>query len=173
MEDFNPIRRWFAEWRGRWHNVNGTAVLRLGDAAGESKLSVRNSNDEEVFYFASNGTSNIEPVEGETGEALLRGGSRSLLGNLVVADGVTVDGVTINDAITNFALSSTGFDSSTTTLTFFGSLASSGIVGVFSSFTGSSMTTALTGSTGRCSGLVYILTGRTTFEPDAPAISIA
>lgn len=96
MEDLNPIRRWFAEWRTRWHNINGTAVLRLGDAAGESRLSIRNSDDEEVFYFASNGTSNIEPIDGEEGQALLRGGGRSLIGNLVVATGVTVDGVDIS-----------------------------------------------------------------------------
>ena len=96
MEDLNPIRRWFAEWRTRWHNINGTAVLRLGDAAGESRLSIRNSDDEEVFYFASNGTSNIEPIDGEEGQALLRGGDRSLIGNLVVATGVTVDGVDIS-----------------------------------------------------------------------------
>lgn len=96
MEDINPIRRWFAEWRGRWMNIAGSAILRLGDAAGESKLSIRNSDDQEVFFFKSNGTSNIEPVEGEEGEALLRGGSRSLIGDLTVASGVKVDGVDIS-----------------------------------------------------------------------------
>lgn len=96
MEDLNPIRRWFAEWRSRWHNVNGTAVLRLGDAAGNTRLSIRNSDDQEVFFFKSNGTSNIEPIEGNEGQALLRGGSRSLIGDLVVADGIKVDGVDIS-----------------------------------------------------------------------------
>lgn len=59
MEQQNALLRWFKELRDKIRSINGNIAVRLGDAAGATRLSIRDSDGVEVAWIDSNGGSSL------------------------------------------------------------------------------------------------------------------
>lgn len=55
----NTLLRWFNELREKIRSINGNIAVRLGDAAGATRLSIRDSDGAEVAWIDSNGGSSL------------------------------------------------------------------------------------------------------------------